>query len=287
MSGGLFYKVISAALNNLSSSNNGEKQSYEQINQRLINLQDYFISILRRELAIYLIKKDDQQFKKTFYKLVEYEKDMERNVDRVLLEYKAIISKYPNFQDFDVIGVRHFVIYDSDSNTYIDFDTAIEAYSDFSKLLILNRLIEGHCLGASLTNAPYKLEEKFRIYDDKEVKIFQKNITEFIDNKFRNRLFDAMSRFENKYFNMEDEDLSKLITFDPEKKRSYKDRNYQVYELNQEGYFCCPFGVHLRETDEFGLVEKWHNPDGKIDRRYFRCDLDFQNRNPLYEYERG
>lgn len=289
MSGGLFYKVVSATLNNLASSNNSNKQSYEQINERLINLQDHFISVLRRELAIYLIKKDDEQFKKTFYKLIEYENEMERQVDRVLVEYKAIISKYPNFQDFDVIGVRHFVMYDSDGNNsiYIDIDTALDAYSDFSKLLILNRLIEGHCLGSPLTNSPYKLKDDFKIYNDIEVKIFQKNIKEFIDSKFRNRLTEAMNRYENKYYNTEDEDLSKLITFDPEKERSYKDRNYEIHELKKEGYFCCPFGVHLKDTDEYGLVEKWHNPDGKIDRRYFRCDSKFANRNLLYEYERG
>ena len=74
---------------------------------------------------------------KAFYSMLEWESEIERaDKSRREAEYNLLLEKFPNLEDFDVIGTKHFVRYDEAVSSV---DEAIERYKDISKFLIVDR----------------------------------------------------------------------------------------------------------------------------------------------------
>jgi hypothetical protein len=205
-----------------------------------------------------ILSRDLEAFEKAFYFVHSWEDEIRASEkDWQIAEYGLILQKYLNNDDFDIIGTRHFVMYDESA---LDIDKLIETYQDISKLLIIERFYDAYMA-------------KFKIYDDSELKSFENTIQRAKDRRLRNSLENAITRY---YIWSRDRNVG--IT------DNYKDKEYDIFRLlnNPNGFtpekqYCFVW----KSRDEYGLYSFFVDDNGKVYESYDRSDSLFSKRESL------
>ena len=109
----------------------------ERLYGRIAVGRKFYLEALQRELANVILNQDLEAFEKGFYSMLEWESEIERaDKSRREAEYNLLLEKFPNLEDFDLIGTKHFIRHDE--SAMWGLDDAIERYKDISKFLILD-----------------------------------------------------------------------------------------------------------------------------------------------------
>jgi len=217
-----------------------------------------FLSTLRRELANILIWSDPVRFRQ-LYQLVMTEtgalKDLTSKGAQQRLD--ALSAKYPNYQDFDIIGTRVYVLY-PDAISMHDMESIEQAYRDIATFQ-----------GIMIASDPNW--KNFTVASAKESDHLAKYVRRIQDTKLRLDIESAIQQYylSNKANDRADYETNEFIV-----------RRVQHFAENR-------LGVIVKATGEHGLygffVSDNELPDGspKIYYGYYRSDATFQEETRL------
>jgi hypothetical protein len=216
---------------------------------------DRYLEVLRRELAN-IVAGDPNKMIKLYRKAKAQEREMSgANKSRVQAELAALTHKYPAYEDFDKIATKHFVPYGAETRGEAE-DELQENYLDISKFLSLTRRQDG-------TERP--------VFPDDDDKILQRCMQELKDRKFRKSLEDAIEKHH----------VARQVAEEcGSQTRNYEDRYIGVFRL--QSYADVRYGIHLKQTNEYGVYSFFVHDDGKISTNYSRSDPSFGNEKALY-----
>jgi len=232
----------------------------ERLHERIAVGRKFYLETLQRELANVILSQDLEMFEKTFYAMREWEADIERcDKSRHEAEYNLILQKFPNLEDFDLIGTKHFIRYD-ESPTW-SLDDAAERYKEISKFLILDPERPAGLRGHSF---------------DRETKIFSERIQKYKDKRLKDGMDEAMGRY---YAWRQDRDT----------KDEFKDRDYEVVSLMghpSRGFTPeIEYGIVCKKLNECGIYSFFVD-DGrnKTYYHYHRSDPMFSKTDVLMHF---
>lgn len=101
--------------------------------QRQAANRSYYI-LLRRELAQVILTRDRQRYEGCFDKMRVWISEISGNKELQDSELKLLTTRYPEIDDLDVIGFKHFI-----GNNYIQssIDELCDRFIDICKLIVL------------------------------------------------------------------------------------------------------------------------------------------------------
>jgi hypothetical protein len=211
---------------------------------------------LQRELANIILNEDMETFEKAFYWMRNWENEVSRSdSERRLPEYELLLKTFPDLEDFDLVGTKHFVRYDD--RPMWGIDEAVDRYKEVSKFLVLDRFQD-------------QFASRDLQYGDQETEIFQKRIQQYKDNRLRDDLKIVMTFFHKRRDDQKD---------------FFEDNEYQVTPLwrqphrefspeNQYGIFC-------KKLNEYGVYSFFAADDDKTYHSYYRSDSSFSSQSVL------
>lgn len=221
----------------------------ERLYERIAVGRKFYLEALQRELANVILTQDLEAFEKAFYSMLEWEAEIERaDTSRRDAEYNLLLEKFPNLEDFDLIGTKHFVRHDE--SAMWSLDDAVERYKDISKFLILDpERPAGH------------QHHSFR----REVKVFRERIRTYKDKRLKIAMDEGMARY---YAWLRDR----------EAKDEFKDKDYEVYSLaDWPGRDFAPeieYGIVCKNLNEYGIYSFFVGDD-KTYYNYHRSEPTF------------
>jgi hypothetical protein len=229
----------------------------EAQNERLLTAQRYYLETLRRELGRYIFVTDMEAFITVFDRMRRWESELERaDKSRLHAEYRANITKFPDLQDFDIVGVRHFL---GPESSFVDLDQLIERYEDISRYLIIDRLSGSYV-------------SKIRVYDDTEADVLNKEIRRTKDRRLKDQIDEGMKRYY--IWRRAKDEPNGLDT-----PRSYDDAEFEVFGLDgMSGRGFTPdiqYGVVCKKLNENGVYSFFVADEGKTYYSYYRTDQTF------------
>ena len=238
------------ALNRLASTANRNLSTANDANDR-------YLEVLRRELANVISRESPDKLIALYRKAKAQEREMQKaDKARVDAELSALTHKYPMYEDFDKIGTKHFVPYSGDA-LWGEQDELSDAYLDISKFMALTRILEGR------SGRP--------IFPDDDDDIFKRSMQELKDQTFKTALKSAVDRYylARRMAEAAGSDLG-----------NYEDQQIAVRHL--PSYADIKYGIHLKQTDEYGIYSFFVHDDGKISNFYSRSDQSFGSETALY-----
>ena len=214
-----------------------------------------FLHTVRRELGNLLMWSDPVKFMR-LYKNLHAETSTYKSWKPPALQqtYAEIAKRYPQYNDFDVLGVRSYVLYPSARSTLTNEDLAGH-YSDITRFVAV----------LAATDRNWKFSQPT---SDRELGHLEDYAQRILDTKFKLRLQRAIQDFHLWRFEGRNSDL-KLET------RGYSVRPVQHFAENR-----C--GVHLKDSNEYGLYGYFVHDDGRVFYSYYRSDAAFESEEPLH-----
>jgi len=184
--------------------------------------EECYQEVLRRELANIIQDQSLEDFEKAFEKMCRFEDEIEVSTEeRVKDELQFFIKKYKFVREFDSIGTPHFVRYERQRNI-ADY---VDQYCEISRFLILNRD-----------------RSRGRLYDNREIELFRRNVREQKNKQFKDRLTEAMVRY-HLHMKTTGDWLSEF----------YEDADYSV-ELSDRRYSPADeYKIVCKTTGEHGI----------------------------------
>ena len=213
-----------------------------------------YLSTLRRELANYLIGRDPDRYVR-LYTLIHAETAPIKDLAPAGLHERlaALCKKYPNYQDFDLIGTRDYVLY---GDTLAgDLDEIEQRYRDIAMF-------------QAVMIASTKSWKWFRATDAKELEHLNGYVKRVHDTKFRLRLEQAV----REHYIWEGGKEA-----DPD--APYQSQDFSVCRVDH--YAENRYGVEDKKTRQFGLYGFFIADDGRIFNSYYRSDAAFEREEHL------
>jgi len=221
-----------------------------------------YLRVLRRELANHLMQRDADGFarlyEKLHYDLVRYDKFSR---EALAGEFRALIERFPQYDDFDLIGTREHVVYPDAFGLNDDEDVG-EHFRSIVRFQALNA----------------KLDETwshFKATSEDDLKHLHEYARGVRDAKFKKRMKAAI-------------DFYYLAR--GEERDSFEARDFSVVRVTHVAEIR--YGVHFKDTDEYGLYGAFHGDRAEPFEHYYRTDSAFENETPLMmlrdvDYERA
>jgi hypothetical protein len=218
---------------------------------------DRYLEVLRREIANLISRNDPEKMIELYRRGKAQEREMSgANKSRLHAELTSLTQKYPAYEDFDKIATKHFVPYSAEKPHWVPEDELPETYLDISKFLGLTRKRDG---------------VQHPVFPDDDDRVLQRCMQELIDRKFRKSLEAAI----DKYYvarQVREECGSEM--------RNYEDRYIGVFRL--QSHADVRYGIHLKDTNEYGVYSFFVHDDSKTSTNYSRSDASFGNERALY-----
>jgi hypothetical protein len=235
------------------------RKANEPINQRihknLAQDRELALQTLRRELANYMIRCDPERYLKLYRRARDVETAIgaaDKSAQEAQLS--AITEKYPFYADFDFIGVRNHVLYADALST--------SSYED----------VENHFLNMIEFQAlQHVLDDDWKRYpatSDRDLNHLEEYVRNIKDTKFKQRLEDAVREFSVYQRGVRDAGSKELI-------HTYAT---DVVTVRYVSHFAeTRYGVHFKDTDEFGLYGLFYADDrDEPHLSLFRSDANFK-----------
>ena len=223
---------------------------FEHKRLKLLHLT-YYLDVLNREIANHLMWQDPQRFR-AYYKnmmaeLVEFEEffDDKRTKDAL----HDVVKMFPEINDFDVIGVKEFVLYDEP----FSYDTIDKIYQNYRSIHIFKLNCQ-----KELGKLP-KLSNRisyFYIAQDDYIEKYTKRV---IDTKDKIKIANIIN-------------IMKCLSY--ENKYQFENRSLKVglAPTTEPG---LSYAIQLKLVDEFYICEILYPESAKPIYRYYRSNSDF------------
>jgi len=255
------YFIFSFFINRFRSKNQESAIDWKTKNltTRLLTVQRLYIETLQRELANIILDDSIETLESAFHAVAKWEDEITGSRhDRQFAEYRALIEKFPNFEDFDLIGTKHFVRYNHLNSWTID--DLVERYKEISKFLILD-----HMFGES-DGLPRKRR------DGKDSEFFRRTIQSYKDRRLSDELKKAMIRFS-------EQGGSNIFPND------FEDDEYQVTQLwrrkDREFSPELQYGIFCKKLNEYGIHSFFAGNEDYTHKSYYRSDPTFSSTHVL------
>lgn len=170
--------------------------------------------------------------------------------DRQQLQLSEITRAYPFYEDFDTVGVREFVLYE-DALSSTDYENVLSHYGTLIRFQALQGVLNSGWSHSEPTS-------------DEELEFLEEYVRRLNDTRFRARLEQAISEFEawdRGRWNSRDEPIYETSTFTARRVAHFAESRY---------------GVHFKDTDEYGLYGVFHADDNSIYTGLYRTDASFE-----------
>jgi hypothetical protein len=190
-----------------------------------------------------------------YYKAWEFEREMSTSApSRVDAELNVLTERYPIYDEFDLLNVRHFIPY-SDAADGCGEDAVEERYLGISKFMILKNI---------------KAKASRPIFSEKESETLRNAMQRETDRRFRAKIEDAMKTYNVARAAAKDGSFERI---------DYEDASISVFPLQH--FAESRWGIHLKATDEFAIYSVFYSDDSKAYRSYYRSDNSFQEETSL------
>jgi hypothetical protein len=214
-----------------------------------------YLEVLRRELANVIVSDDPNKMVAAYYKAWEFEGELSRAASsRVEAELNVLTERYPVYEEFDLLNVRHFVPYSDAANC--GEDAVEERYLDISKFLILKNI---------------KAKSSRPVFSEKESETLRNSMRRESDRRFRAKIEDAMKIYNVARSAAKDGSFERI---------DYEDASISVFPLQH--FAESRWGIHFKPTDEFGIYSVFYADNSKAYRSYYRSDNSFQEETSLH-----
>lgn len=229
----------------------GVKPGIQQLARTQAYDRNNYLRILRRELANHLMQRDPAMFERLYEKL-HY--DIARydtfSKDGLAGEFRALVERFPQYDDFDLIGTRQHVLYPDAFGIHDDEDASEH----------FRAIVRFQALNAKLDDA----WSQFKATSEDDLKHLHDYARDVRDAKFKKRLKSAIDLF---YFARgEDRD-------------SFETRDFSVVRVSHIAEIR--YGVHFKDTDEYGLYGSFHGDRAEPYESYYRTNMMFEDETPL------
>ena len=233
-----------------------EKKSIENaIEQARGDDNALVISILSREVANELILRDEVEFSKKFRQLyLNWQGLSKLNEDGKRISLSGITSKYPFFNDFDLIAAKSHILY-ADAYSYFEYSELWELYENLRLYDALSSELDEHWVGSTI----YKDESK-------DIKSYCKKVSDTI---LLHHLHKAKNELDIiKFYSSEDENSSE--------EWQYETKNYKFKELPWQNPFECKrIGIYIKSINRYGLLSS-SCPEDVIYTDFYASDKKFK-----------
>jgi hypothetical protein len=219
---------------------------------------------LRREIANYLIQQDPDRFVRLYEKAHAYSENAQHfTPEHKNAELKVITDKFPQYEDFDLIGTWEHVLYAKSLETHSDEEIE-EHWSLIVRFQALKKATDPEWRHSSPTSE--KQLEKIRAYALK-----------IKDTKFEDRIERS-----HKYFNFWRADRE--VTPDSNG-LEYDNESFSVFYV--PNFSEIRRGFFFKDTAEYGMQTLFVYDDGKTHRSCYRCEPGFENPKTLNDLRFG
>jgi len=213
-----------------------------------------YLVVLYRELSNYLFEHGPDRFLKLIKKAKKAQERINQKSKKACeKEYTALCEKYPFFKDFDLVASRAHVLY-RDSLSSHDIVEVEDHLSDLVCFQALRRKVDQ---AADLADP---------LVHDSDVEHLKKHVTEFKDGAFKKRIDIAIERMRKRKGGLR---VKKLDT--------------PVFSVSYVAHFAeTRYGIHFKDTDEYGLWGRYVHDDGRASFSYYRSDPTFTEEKLLH-----
>lgn len=222
-----------------------------------------YLQTLRRELANLLIWRDPRRYLKLFQQLsTELEGIKFWRLEEVQKRLSELYEKYPNYNDFDVIGSREYVLY-PDGVCTLSYDELEARYRDIVMFVEL-----------SITSDPIWKSAYWRglvfSFTDENHQEVTKHLSKYVESI---------------------EDTKLIFKIDQAMGDYYSRRDPQTGTLDNELYSVNPidnlspdnrYGIHIKNSNEFAIYSKFFYDDERTTCSHYRSDSNFENPKLLF-----
>jgi hypothetical protein len=208
-----------------------------------------------------IIQSDPDKMVAAYRRAWAYEDEMRRATrERVSIESKALVLKYPSLLDFDILGTRHFIPYESARLDESD-DEIVGRYLDIGKFLSLSAL-----KGETPRSA---------VFGEAEERLLGERIQAHKDKLLRARIVTAMTNYRSYEKAFDDSDKPGEFSM------SFEDAEAEVFRNTNSSTPEIEYLVHFKKTGECAKYSFYVFDDGRISESFYKTNDRFNDERPL------
>jgi hypothetical protein len=220
--------------------------------------RNFVLSVLRRELANWMIRRDPDRYFRIYKGALEAAAAISaatRTDQRAQLA--KLTEQYPFYRNFDLVAVRDYVLY-ADAMSTNSYDDVERQYTDIIRFQALKIALDEAWSG-------------YRVAKDDEMVHLEEYVQKFKDTRLKNRLKAAIDEFY-----VYARGSGTVLDVELGAKGSLYET--ATLSLNRVHHFAEQrYGVHFKDTDEFCLYCFFVHDSRKISYSFYRCDANFEN----------
>ena len=198
--------------------------------------RNFALSVLRRELANWMFRRDPDRYRRA-YKAAHEATAAIAAADRAEQgrQLAKLAEQYPFYADFDLVGGRDYVLY-ADALGTNSYDDVERQYTDIIRFQALQAALDENWRTAINGRWPFT-----GVTSDKELEHLDSYAMRFKDTLFRTRMEEALHEFNAcRWGKGESAGAGKYDT--------------TLLTIRPVAHFAeIRYGVHFKDTDEFGL----------------------------------
>lgn len=231
----------------------------QQLNRNLANDRNFVLSVLRRELANWMFRRDPDRYLRTYKKAHEAAAAIsvaDRSDQRGQLA--KLTEEHGFYRDFDLLGTHDYVLY-GDALRSNPYDEVERHYTDIIRFQALQIAIDENWSDIYPSVHPTS---------EAELAHLEKYVQRFKDTLFKDRLKDAIHEFHGYQSNTRNDDLRQGL-------HEYKTAAFSLRRVPHSAE--TRYGIHFNDSDEFGLYTIFYAEDR--DQPYigfYRSDARFE-----------
>lgn len=222
-----------------------------------------YLQTLRRELGNLLIKRDPQRYLKLFQELsVELVTIKFWRIEEVQKRLSELCEKYPNYNDFDVIGSREYVLY-ADGICTLSYDELEARYRD------IVTFVELSIASDPVWKSAYWRGSVFSFTGEHHQEVIE-HLSEYVERIEDTKLIFLIDQAMEAYYIQRDEKTGRLDNDFFSVQPIYKSTPDYLY------------GIHIKRTNEFAIYSNFVFDDGRTSESRFRSDVNFETQDLLF-----
>jgi len=228
------------------------KEAAEEMARQKASDQDLLMRTFRRELANWLFRADPDRYRALYARARATETEIlaaDPVTRRALL--KRIATDMPYIEDFDVVGSREYVLYSDALSTYSPEEIE-EKYLDIVRWQSIQ-----------IADDPaWKFRPKPT--SEQDLEYLPQYALRLKDTRFLRRLEDTMRLY---WFSRNGE--------------AFREIDNAHFSVRYVSHFAeNRYGIHLKDTDEYGLFSTFDDGDRHFE-SYYRSSADFSDEKSL------
>jgi len=236
------------------------KPDLQELKRNLACDRNTGLGVLRRELANWMFSRDPDRYLliyKQAHDVVGKINAAKRSDQQA--ELSKLTDQYPFYTDFDLVGTRDHVLY-ADALDAVSYDDAEHRYADIIRFQALKILLDDNWWGFHATSA-------------QDMAHLEEYVTRFKDTRFKNRLKNAIRELHAHQRNTNSDRP-------PEARASLYEAD--TFSVRPVPHFAeIRYGVHFKDTNEFGLYTIFLDDSSKAYIGFYRSDAGFREETVL------